>query len=105
MEQSRAPAGASGITIETGRLRLRCLSDNDLNDLVGLVGNWQVARWVSAVPHPYSEADGRAWIALVRQDHAARRPCRFAIALNKTDRLIGGCGLDGSTGDGSDEAS
>jgi RimJ/RimL family protein N-acetyltransferase len=27
----------------------------------------------------------------------------FAIALKKTDRLIGGIGLDGSTGDGSEE--
>ena len=30
-------------------------------------------------------------------------PRRFAIALSETDRLIGGGGLDGSTGDGSDE--
>ena len=35
--------------------------------------------------------------------HATGRPLRFAIALKDTDRLIGGCGLDGSTGDGSDE--
>jgi RimJ/RimL family protein N-acetyltransferase len=30
-------------------------------------------------------------------------PRRFGIALKETDRLIGGVGLDGSTGDGSDE--
>ena len=30
-------------------------------------------------------------------------PRRFAIALKETDRLIGGVGLDGTTGDGSDE--
>src|SRR5437588_7070476 len=91
------------VVIETARLRLRLLRDDDLADLVALIGNWEVARWVSAVPHPYSEADGRAWIALVRQDHATGRPRRFAIALSETDRLIGGGGLDGSTGDGSDE--
>jgi RimJ/RimL family protein N-acetyltransferase len=39
----------------------------------------------------------------VRQDHASGRPHRFAIALKETDRLIGRVGLDGSTGDGSDE--
>ena len=31
------------------------------------------------------------------------RPRGFAIALKETDRLIGGVGLDGSTGDGSEE--
>jgi hypothetical protein len=69
-----------------------------LADLVALIGNWEVARWVSLVPHPYSEADGREWIAQVRQDHATGRPRRFAIALKETGRLIGGVGLAGSAG-------
>lgn len=68
-----------------------------------LAGNWEIVRWVGTVPHPYSEADGREWIARVRENHATGRPRRFAIALKKTDRLIGGVGLDGSTGDGSEE--
>ena len=89
--------------IETARLRQRCLRIGDLADLVALIGNWEVARWVSSVPHPYSDADGRAWIARVRQDHATGRPRRFAIALKETDRLVGGVGLDGSAGDGSEE--
>src|SRR5205085_9504145 len=52
--------------------------------------------------HPYSEADGREFMAIMRQDHAGGRPRRFTITLKDTDRLIGGVGLDG---DGSDEAS
>jgi len=59
----------------------------------------------SSVPHPYTEADAQKWIALVRQDHATGRPRRFAIVLKETDRLIGGVGLDGSTGDESAEPS
>jgi hypothetical protein len=55
------------------------------------------------MPHPYTEADGREWIARVQQDHATGRPRRFAIALKETGRLIGGVGLDGSTGDDSEE--
>ena len=54
--------------------------DGDLADLVTLIGNWEVARWVSSVPYPYSEADGHEWIATVRRDHATGRPRRFAIA-------------------------
>ena len=96
-------AGAPGVVIETARLRIRSLRDDDLADLVALISNWEVARWVSSVPHPYSEADGREWIALVRQDHETGSPRRFAIALKETDRIIGGVGLDGSTGDESHE--
>src|SRR5690242_15838575 len=55
------------------------------------------------MPYPYTKADGREWIARVQQDHATGRPRRFAIALKQTDRLIGGVGLDGSTGDDSEE--
>jgi RimJ/RimL family protein N-acetyltransferase len=89
--------------IETDRLRMRAVRGDDLADLVALINNWEVARWVSSVPHPYTEADGREWIARVQQDHATGRPLRFAIALRECDRLIGGIGLDGSTGDESEE--
>jgi [ribosomal protein S5]-alanine N-acetyltransferase len=91
------------LEIETARLRLRSFSPEDLADLVTLANNWQVARWLSTMPHPYTEADGREWIARVQQDHATGRPRRFAIALKETGRLIGGVGLDGSTGDDSEE--
>jgi [ribosomal protein S5]-alanine N-acetyltransferase len=82
-----------GVIIETARLRLRPLSDDDLADLVTLIEHWEVACWLSAT-----------WIALVRQDHATSRPRHFAIALKDTDRLIGGGGLDGSTGHESEES-
>ena len=94
---------SAGVGIETARLLLRPFLDDDLADLVALIGNWEVVRWVSSVPYPYTEADGRDWIAVVRKDHATGRPRRFAIALKETDRLIGGVGLDGATGDDSEE--
>jgi RimJ/RimL family protein N-acetyltransferase len=91
------------VVIETARLRIRSYRDDDLADLVALAGNWEIARWVATIPHPYTEADGREWIARVQENHATGRPHRFAIALKKTDRLIGGVGLEGTTGDGSEE--
>jgi 8-oxo-dGTP diphosphatase len=103
MRSDRGPAGAPDTVIETARLRLRSLREADLDALVALIGDWQVARWLAVVPHPYREADARMWIGLVRSDHAAGRPRRFAVALRESDRLIGGAGLDGSSGDGSNE--
>jgi [ribosomal protein S5]-alanine N-acetyltransferase len=82
---------------------MRAHRDDDLADLVALAGNRQIARWTGTIPHPYGETDGREWIACVQENHATGQPRRFAIALKETDRLIGGVGLDGSTGDGSDE--
>jgi RimJ/RimL family protein N-acetyltransferase len=73
----------------TERLRIRSPRGDDLADLVALIGNWEIARRVSSVPHPYSEADRRKWIACAQQDHATGRPRRFAIALKETDCLIG----------------
>src|ERR1700760_3353583 len=86
-----------GVVIQTARLRLRAHRDDDLADLVTLAGNWNVARWLSRMPHPYHEADGRQWIERVRQQHEAGRPRAFAVALRESDRLIGGCGIDGDT--------
>jgi hypothetical protein len=82
---------------------MRSLCNDDLIDLVTLAGNWEVARWLATMPHSYTEADGQEWIARVQQDHATGQPRRFAIALKESDRLIGGVGLDGSTGDESEE--
>ena len=85
------------------QLRIRSLRDDDLADLVMLIDNWEVARGTSSVPYPYTEADGRTWIVLVQQDHATGLPRSSTVALKKTDRVIGGVGLDGSAGDESEE--
>jgi RimJ/RimL family protein N-acetyltransferase len=91
--------------IGTSRLWLRAYRDDDLPDLVSMAGTWEVASWLSALPFPYTEDHGREWIAHVRQAHAAGSPRAFAIALKGSDRLIGGAGLDGRSGDGSSEPS
>ena len=93
------------VILETARLRLRPFRDEDLAELVGLADDWAVAQWLSPVfPHPYTAEAGRFWIAHVRRLHETDRPVSFALARKADDRLIGGIGLDGSTGDGSAEA-
>ncbi len=94
---------SGGTIIETERLRLRPFHERDLTDLIAFASDWEVARWLAHLPHPYHESDGRAWIAHIRDDHATGRPIGFAVALKEDDRLIGGGGLDGSRGDAADE--
>jgi RimJ/RimL family protein N-acetyltransferase len=45
-------------TIEKARLRIRCYCDDDLAELVLLAANWEIARWVGTMPHPYTEPAG-----------------------------------------------
>lgn len=48
--------------ILTPRLRLRPLAIEDAQPIANLVGNWNVARWLAAVPFPYTLADAEAFI-------------------------------------------
>jgi RimJ/RimL family protein N-acetyltransferase len=41
------------IYAETDRLLLRALARADLPRLAELIGDWEVARWLVAVPYPY----------------------------------------------------
>ena len=102
-DQNPAAAHPTGVVIETERLLFRAYHDDDLAEMVALAGNWEVACWLTNLPHPYNDGDGRDWIAHVRREHATGRPRTFAIALKSNERLIGGRGLDGSRGDSIDE--
>ncbi len=48
--------------IETERLLLRPLVPADAPAIARLVGDFEVSRWLSVVPHPYCEADACAFI-------------------------------------------
>ena len=67
-ELSAPSVRATGVIIETQRLRMRAHRDDDLAHLVVLAGNWEIARWTAAIPHPYRETDGRDWTARARQE-------------------------------------
>jgi len=48
--------------ITTKRLRLRPLQDADAPGIARLIGTLDVSRWLTVVPHPYSEDDARDFI-------------------------------------------
>jgi RimJ/RimL family protein N-acetyltransferase len=52
------------MVLETGRLTLRPIAPSDRERLVRHIGDWEVARWLSRVPHPYDAAAADAWLAL-----------------------------------------
>lgn len=72
--------------IHTQRLELRKLCRNDLPELVEQINDWEVARWLSRVPYPYTLKDAEAWLQFV-----GSQSLNLNIFLDGS--LIGGVGL------------
>ncbi len=84
--------GAPG-AVETPRLRLRPPCPADGPRAAPLLDDWQVARYTSHIPHPYSEARWREWLDLTAADHAEGVALDFMIERKSDGALLGGIGL------------
>src|SRR5580704_14906125 len=69
--------------LETERLILRPPRPSDIDGLAVWLGDYEVARNISRVPYPYTEADAEAFVATAPEG-------RFVIA-RKQDGLFLGC--------------
>jgi RimJ/RimL family protein N-acetyltransferase len=76
------------LRIETERLVLRPLTEQDLGDLVAEINDYDIVRMTSLIPHPYGEADARAYFTQT----AARARAKDAVRLmiEHGGKLIGG---------------
>ncbi len=75
----------------TNRLILRAPRDSDIPALVQLADNRHVAQMLARMPHPYGEAEARAFIAMSQ----LRRPgAGYALTLAGTGTFVGCAGLN-----------
>jgi len=72
----------------TERLLLRRPDDRDIDAIVSVVGDWDVARRLARVPHPYDAADARFFL-----EHVVPAEWVWAITLQGSDGLVGTIGL------------
>lgn len=79
-------------TITTPRLTLRQPRPEDAADLAAGIGNYEVARWLGAVPFPYDEADARKFIEKTQDN-----PGQHWLVFDR-DGLVGGTGIAGELG-------
>ena len=79
--------------LETPRLHLRPPESVDGPALVALMGEWDVAKNLSRVPHPYGEDDARAFVARLEEDRAKGTEFAFAILRKSDQALVGTCGV------------
>lgn len=78
--------------IRTERLVLRPFHDDDAAPVAALAGNWKVARMTARIPHPYSEAQARQWIA--GHEALRNRGDGFIFAILFEDRPVGAMGVE-----------
>lgn len=73
--------------LRDGDLVLRPWTEDDVDAMVAGCNDPDVAHWIPTIPHPYTEADARAFIrGEVRPEHQA-----LAIELDR--RVVGGIGI------------
>ena len=75
-------------TIDTERLRLRPISDEDVDDFFEVYSNVEVMRYWSTPPLPSKEA-ARAQINEIHEGFKNRQFMKWAVALRSNDKLIG----------------
>jgi RimJ/RimL family protein N-acetyltransferase len=84
----------SGITVlHTSRLTLRPFNEGDIDTMVALLNDWEVAQWLAIPPFPYRRADARVYVEHVLSNHKAGPATEFAIALRESDGIVGSIGL------------
>jgi RimJ/RimL family protein N-acetyltransferase len=76
-------------TLLTDRLVLREFTLEDASEVQRLVGQWEVARMMSNVPHPYEDGMAEEWIATHRPAFEAGERLTFAVVLREGGTLIG----------------
>ena len=89
------PAGdrSAPPVLETPRLRLRRHEPEDAGPIARLIDNWNVVRWLSQVPFPYTQADADRWIDQCHRTWAEGREYQYVIVRRDDDRAIGHIGL------------
>src|ERR1041384_194473 len=77
--------------IGTRRLVLRPLRESDAAAIFALFNDWDVVRYLSSPPWPYTRADADRYVRAVMASTGDSAETVFAITLQ--DRLIGSIGL------------
>jgi RimJ/RimL family protein N-acetyltransferase len=79
---------SNGRELFTQRLHLRCPVEADASAIIAIAGDWDVARRLGRVPHPYTQADFRFFIERVVPSEPT-----WAIVGRRSAELVGVIGL------------
>jgi [ribosomal protein S5]-alanine N-acetyltransferase len=77
----------------TARLVLRAFATEDAPTVRRLAGEWEVARTMLSIPHPYGDGVAEQWISSHRAEFERDEAVHFAVTLRERGKLCGACGL------------
>lgn len=84
---------AKEFRIKSGRFTLRPLSAEHGDQVVALLDDIEVSRWLTVVPHPYSRADFDGFLS-----HLAKAPPIGGLAITDGAEVLGVIGIDPTLG-------
>ena len=84
-------------TLESERLILRPPRPTDIAGMVVWLGDFNVSRNMSRVPHPYSEEDAEMFVAGIGPQREGRQHC-FSVLRKSDGMFLGGAGLQENGG-------
>ncbi len=70
--------------LESERLKLRLFGDNDKEDLIILLNDKNVSKWMENIPFPYLEKHANWWIQI-----GSKKKYQYAIVSKESNKLIG----------------
>jgi len=76
--------------LRTNRLVLRPICANDISAFVPLLNDFDVVKNLAPIPHPYTEQDGREFIAATEKRRAEGLVLNYAVRLSD-ETFIGFC--------------
>ena len=80
---------AESVVLESERVRLRPYGEADLPRIVEACSDAETRRWLSWLPHPYTEADARTFVNHTIWKAALGVEATWAVADLATDELVG----------------
>lgn len=76
----------------TENLTMRAPQESDIGQLAEIANNHHVAQMLARMPHPYGEAEARAFLAMTKAPR--RGGATYALTLTGSDTLVGCAGLN-----------
>ena len=83
------------VVLKTARLSLRHYHRSDIETLVALLNNWDVARRLASLPHPYCQSDAEGFLERLEEGDPK---VGLALAIAWNGSLIGGIALSPRSG-------
>ena len=89
-----AGVGWKGQVLEAPNLRMRLLTDDDVDVLTALADDWDVARFTAFLPHPFTPDDAREVISRSRAGPANGIDIQVGLERRTDGVLVGCAGLE-----------